>query len=98
MRILTMASHKGGTGKSTVTAHLAVEAERLGAGPVALVDTDPQGSLAAWWNAREAHTPLFASVGIPHLSEHLQTLARHRVELVMIDTLSIPKTQGCEDS
>jgi hypothetical protein len=57
MRILTIASQKGGAGKTTLTAHLAVEAERTGAGPVAVVDTDPQGSLAAWWNSREAPTP-----------------------------------------
>jgi chromosome partitioning protein len=64
MRILTIASQKGGAGKTTLAAHLAVEAERAGAGPVAIVDTDPQGSLAAWWNSREAPTPLFASVEI----------------------------------
>lgn len=46
MHILTIASQKGGAGKTTLTAHLAVEAERGGAGPVAVVDTDPQGSLA----------------------------------------------------
>ncbi len=54
MDILTIASQKGGTGKSTLTAHLAVEAERRSLGPVAVVDTDPQGSLAAWWNQRTA--------------------------------------------
>ena len=27
-----------------------MEAERQGAGPFALLDTDPQSSLAAWWN------------------------------------------------
>jgi chromosome partitioning protein len=86
MRILTIASQKGGAGKTTATAHLAVEAERTGAGPVALVDTDPQGSLAAWWNTREAPTPLFASVDIAHLSAHLQSLERHAVQLVIIDT------------
>jgi chromosome partitioning protein len=86
MRILTIASQKGGAGKTTLTAHLAVEAERTGAGPVAIVDTDPQGSLAAWWNTREAPTPLFASVDIARLPEHLETLARHKVALVLIDT------------
>jgi cellulose biosynthesis protein BcsQ len=55
MRILTIASQKGGAGKTTLTAHVAVEAERAGAGPVAVVDTDPQGSLAAWWNTRQAY-------------------------------------------
>jgi chromosome partitioning protein len=82
MRILTIASQKGGAGKTT----LAVEAERTGAGPVAVVDTDPQGSLAAWWNSREAPTPLFASVEIPRLPDHLRMLQRRRVELVVIDT------------
>jgi len=42
---LTIASQKGGAGKTTLSAHLAVEAERAGRGPVAVVDTDPQGSL-----------------------------------------------------
>jgi chromosome partitioning protein len=86
MRILTIASQKGGAGKTTLAAHLAVEAERTGAGPVAVVDTDPQGSLAAWWNSREAPTPLFASVDIARLPDHLSMLQRRQVELVVIDT------------
>jgi chromosome partitioning protein len=86
MAILTIASQKGGTGKSTLTAHLAVEAERRGAGPVAVVDTDPQGSLAAWWNQRTAETPLFAAVAVVRLAEHMTALQRERVNLVVIDT------------
>jgi chromosome partitioning protein len=86
MRILTIASQKGGAGKTTLAAHLAVEAERTGAGPVAVVDTDPQGSLAAWWNSREATAPLFASVDIARLPDHLRTLDRRWVQLVVIDT------------
>jgi chromosome partitioning protein len=86
MRMLTIASTKGGAGKTTLAAHLAVEAERTGAGPVAVVDTDPQASLAAWWNSRKAPTPLFAAVEIGRLADHLATLERHQVELVVIDT------------
>jgi chromosome partitioning protein len=85
MRILSIASQKGRARKTTLAAHLAIEAERAGAGPVAVVDTDPQGSLAAWWNAREAPTPLFASVEIARLADHLRTLARRQVQLVVID-------------
>jgi chromosome partitioning protein len=86
MRILTIASQKGGAGKTTLAAHLAVEAERTGAGPVAVVDTDPQGSLADWWNQRAAETPLFAAVDVARLAEHMTTLQRQGVQLVVIDT------------
>ncbi|MEE8145212.1 MAG: ParA family protein, partial [Kiloniellales bacterium] len=57
MRVLTFASQKGGSGKTTLAGHIAVQAEREGAGPVAIIDTDPQGSLAEWWNERQAETP-----------------------------------------
>ena len=45
MHVIAAVSRKGGVGKTTISGHLAVEAERLGDGPVALIDTDPQGSL-----------------------------------------------------
>jgi chromosome partitioning protein len=86
MRILTLASQKGGTGKTTLAADLAVEAEGSKAGPVAVIDTDPQGSLAAWWNTREAATPLFAAVNIAQLTEHVQRLRQQGIKLVIIDT------------
>jgi chromosome partitioning protein len=86
MRILTIASQKGGAGKTTLSAHLAVEAERTGAGPVAVVDTDPQGSLAAWWNTRQADTPLFAAVDMSQLAAHLKRLDEQGMQLVVIDT------------
>jgi chromosome partitioning protein len=76
----------GGAGKTTLAAHLAVEAERRGAGPVAVVDTDPQGSLADWWNQRAAETPLFASVEVVRLAAHTAALRQQDVNLVIIDT------------
>ncbi|MEI9928676.1 MAG: ParA family protein [Sphingomonas sp.] len=45
MRVLAMASQKGGSGKTTLSGHLAVQAQRAGFGPVVLIDIDPQGSL-----------------------------------------------------
>lgn len=77
---------KGGVGKTTLAGHLAVEAERSGAGPVALLDTDPQGSLAAWWNARAAETPLFVRGDLATLDGQLRQLAEAGVGLVVIDT------------
>jgi chromosome partitioning protein len=86
MDILTIASQKGGAGKTTLSVHLAVEAEHCGAGPVAVVDTDPQGSLADWWNQRPTEVPLFAAVDVIRLSEHMATLRQQGIRLVIIDT------------
>lgn len=87
MRTLVIASQKGGVGKTTLAGHLSVEAERRGEGPVALIDTDPQGSLAAWWNERVAETPVFAQVAISNLRDHLAALADAAgIKLAIIDT------------
>jgi chromosome partitioning protein len=55
-------------------------------GPVALIDTDPQGSLAQWWNARESETPYFAQAGVLDLGEALKHLEKSGVRLAVIDT------------
>ncbi len=86
MQVMAVASQKGGSGKTTLAGHLAVEAERQGAGPVALIDTDPQGSLAAWWNARTAETPVFVETYVSRLVEDLEKLRTAGVQLVVIDT------------
>lgn len=52
-RILTLAQQKGGSGKTTLAAHLAVACMREGLS-VAILDVDPQGSLGEWFEAREA--------------------------------------------
>jgi len=86
MLVIALASQKGGSGKTTLSGHLAVEAERAGAGPVALIDTDPQGSLAAWWNVRTEKAPAFAKVGVFDLQSALEQLKRSGIKLVVIDT------------
>jgi chromosome partitioning protein len=86
VHILVLASQKGGTGKTTLSSHLAVEAQNAGVGQVALIDTDPQGSLSHWWNARAAPEPLFVKVGRFELGETLEHLSRSGVRLAVIDT------------
>jgi chromosome partitioning protein len=51
-KIITITQQKGGSGKTTLAAHLAVAAARLHGKTVAIVDTDPQGSLGRWFMAR----------------------------------------------
>ena len=86
MYVVAMASQKGGSGKTTLSGHLAVEAEKVGAGPVALIDTDPQGSLSQWWNARAESSPSFASVGVLELGDALDHLRKTGMRLAVIDT------------
>jgi chromosome partitioning protein len=50
--IITVAQQKGGSGKTTVAAHLAVAYAQNGRS-VAIVDVDPQGSLGEWFERRE---------------------------------------------
>ena len=86
MQTIVLASQKGGAGKTTLSGHLAVEAERAGSGPVVVIDTDPQGGLAGWWNIREATTPLFVTPIKAGLKATLSQLARQGTSLVLIDT------------
>jgi chromosome partitioning protein len=51
--VITIAQQKGGAGKTTLAAHLALAWAGQGK-RVALVDIDPQGSLGAWHQVREA--------------------------------------------
>ncbi len=86
MQILAIASQKGGAGKTTLAGHIAVQAERVGAGPVALVDADPQGSLADWWNERAAETPVFVHTSLMRLRGDVERLRDLGIELLVIDT------------
>ncbi len=51
MNVITLASRKGGAGKSTLTAQLAAQAQVAGK-RVLVVDADPQGSLKLWHSRR----------------------------------------------
>lgn len=50
-RIITVAQQKGGSGKTTLAVNLAVALHERGHS-VALVDTDPQGSMGRWFIER----------------------------------------------
>lgn len=86
MKVLVVASQKGGSGKTTLAGHLAVQAELSGDGPVGLIDVDPQGSLADWWNERAAPNPFFIQTAVPRLADDIRELAAHGLELLIIDT------------
>ncbi len=86
MRTIVFSSQKGGSGKTTLCGQLAVQAELMNAGPVAVVDTDPQGSLSQWWNARKAETPLFLKTRVDYMANDLEELRNKGIKLVFVDS------------
>ncbi len=86
MQVIVFASQKGGSGKTTLCGQLAVQADLVNTGPVALIDTDPQGSLAEWWNARESETPVFVRTDFSRLMDDLSELRKAGIQLVFVDT------------
>ncbi|CCG40073.1 ParA family partition ATPase [Magnetospirillum molischianum] len=89
-RILTIAQQKGGAGKTTIAAQLAVAYARSGR-RVGLLDIDPQGSLAAWFEVRRALVGpdgggiAFVQAAGWRLATELERLRRD-LDLVLIDS------------
>lgn len=86
MHTIVINSQKGGSGKTSLCAHLSVEAERAGDGPVYVIDTDPQGTLSTWHESRAAEAPLRVEIPLPELPAGLATLARQGAAVCFIDT------------
>lgn len=91
-QIITVAQHKGGAGKTTLTAHLAVSWAETGR-RVALLDTDPQASLGAWYRRRQsalgrrAQPLAYAAASGWGVRSELDRLSRIS-DLILVDTPS----------
>ncbi len=85
MRVVSVISQKGGSGKTTLALHLAVASSR-GARNTAVIDLDPQASAAKWADRRSAELPVVLSA---HASRLLHEMARVRDsggEILFLDT------------
>lgn len=85
MQIITVASQKGGTGKTTVAFNLAVTAAAAGL-TAALIDLDPQGSAAKRHARRKAEMPLLAVINPAGLVKHIDMARGGGVDFLIIDT------------
>lgn len=90
-RIITIAQQKGGAGKTTMAAHLAVAWAASGKRRIAIVDIDPQGSLTQWYKVREsrlgegATNLTFASISGWRVRSEIDRL-KHTHDVVIIDS------------
>ncbi len=85
MKTIVIASQKGGSGKTMLAAHLAVEAERAG-DTAWLIDTDRQATLSLWHERRKADTPQRLDVPFARIADGLATLAAKDAAYCFIDT------------
>jgi chromosome partitioning protein len=85
MYIVSMLSQKGGTGKTTLSLHLAVASEKAGKRAV-VIDLDPQASSAEWKDSRERDTPVVVPIPATRLPQALQAAREGNADLVLIDT------------
>ncbi len=94
-KVITIAQQKGGAGKTTLAAHLAVALRQQGK-KVAVLDIDPQGSLTRWHQEREARFGeeftglLFSQLTGWRVGSEIHRL-RDEVDVIIVD--SPPHTQ-----
>lgn len=89
MKTIVIANQKGGSGKSTLTVHLAAAAEYAGDSPAIITDTDPQGSAGDWFNQRMKAglaTPRYAPIALAELDSKLKALEAAGAAYLFIDT------------
>lgn len=86
MKTIVIAAQKGGAGKTTLARNLAVAASHDGRSVLCL-DLDPQGSLRAWWEGREAEAPAMLDRDpAPHALRATLNAAQAQFDLCIIDT------------
>ena len=85
MIVITVASRKGGSGKSTLTSSLAVAAHEAGE-RVFVIDMDPQRSLVKWAEMRGVDDVPVSAVTPGRLPATLAALEKNGFTLAIIDT------------
>jgi chromosome partitioning protein len=85
MRVWTVISQKGGSGRSTLILHMAAAAAQSGLS-VLVIDLDPQGSAERWVKLRKSDNPAVVAGEVSHLDAMLEAAKGAGADLVIIDT------------
>jgi hypothetical protein len=84
-KTIVIISQKGGAGKTTISIHLAVAAEKRGM-KTALFDLDPQASASSWSDKRNKPSPTVVSAQATRLPGLLEEAAAQSADLVARDS------------
>lgn len=85
MKVVTLLAQKGGTGKTTLSIHLAVLAASRKK-HVVIADIDPQQSASFWKRRREQDNPDVVSLNASSLKQSINSYAKEGVDLLVVDT------------
>ena len=85
MTTVAVISQKGGSGKTTLTIHLAVATARAGSN-VAVIDLDPQASAANWSDRRAEQLPVVLSAHTSRLRHEMRRVEETGGEVLYLDT------------
>ena len=85
MKIVSVISQKGGSGKTTLALHLAV-ASSSEQRNTAIIDLDPQASSTKWSDRRNAELPVVLSAHASRLYHEIQRVDETGGEILFIDT------------
>lgn len=85
MKTIAIISQKGGSGKTTLSLHLAVAAVQDGLN-AAVIDLDPQASATKWADRRSLELPAVISAHASRLPHVLETARREGGDIVYLDT------------
>ena len=83
MKVLTVASRKGGSSKTTICVHLAGLADDDGG--CVILDVDPQASASIWYELRESERPFVVPAVVENLRKILVAVKGDGFAYVMID-------------
>ena len=89
-KVITIAQQKGGTGKTTLAVHLALAFIKYHNLKVAIIDTDPQGSLGKWFMIRSemnvANGGLTFKTASLWGAQYESKILKQQHDIVIIDT------------
>ena len=89
-KVITICQQKGGTGKTTLAVHLALAFIKYHNFKVAIIDTDPQGSLGKWYVVRSEKKILNESLNFKTASlwgaQYESKILKKDHDVVIIDT------------
>ena len=85
MKTIALISQKGGSGKTTLTLHLAVASAQTGRN-TAIIDLDPQASAANWSDRRSTELPVVLSAHASRLSREITRVKETGGDILYLDT------------